>query len=69
MLEHILFLIIFFSMGVYDIRKMTKANLKKEILPYLALMLLALTVAFIHLLNPLTPSLSEILLRLFGIKE
>jgi hypothetical protein len=69
MLELIFMLAVLLGMGVYDLRKMKMASLKREMLPYLALMLTAAAVAVYSFINQNGPSLSRILMNLFGIKE
>lgn len=69
MTEFFIFLIIMLGLGVYDLRKMAEANLKKEVFPYLALSLLAGAVGLIYLAAPLGPSLAKIMFDLFNIKE
>jgi multisubunit Na+/H+ antiporter MnhC subunit len=68
-LELAAFLAILAGMGVYDLKKMKKANLKKEIVPYISLSLLSAAVALLFFLNPDAPSLAKLLMTLFGVKE
>jgi hypothetical protein len=68
-LELASFYAILVGMGVFDLSKMKKANLKREMAPYLVLSLLSAAVAFLFFKNPDGPSLSKLLLHLFGIGE
>lgn len=66
--ELILFLLAMIGFGIYDILKMKKADLKREIVPYLAMMFLAGGVGLVYLLNPTGPSIAKMLFGLFNIK-
>lgn len=69
MAELFMFLIVLIGISIYDLWKMKKATLKKEVLPYLAMTLLSAAVGLIYLINPFGPSISKILFDLFNIKE
>jgi hypothetical protein len=48
---------------------MKKAALKRELIPYAALMIPSAVIALVYYLNPRGPSLLKIMMSLFGIKE
>lgn len=67
--ELVLFVLVLIAISIFDLLKMKKANLKKEIVPYLALTLFSGAIGLLYLLNPYGPSISKILFGLFNIKE
>lgn len=69
MFELVFFLAVFVAVAARDIYKMKKAALKRELIPYAALMIPSAVIALVYYLNPRGPSLLKIMMSLFGIKE
>ena len=69
MIELVFILVPFFGLAVYDMKKMAKAKLKREFIPYIVLSFLALGVTLVYILYPYGPSLVKMIMTLFGIKE
>lgn len=67
MIELAIFIGVLIAFSIFDIRVMSKANLKKEILPYLVLSLIACSVGLIYFTNPFRDSIANMILSLFNI--
>jgi uncharacterized membrane protein len=65
MLEAVIYFFLLTVFSFIDIGKMTKANLKKESLPYILLAALAGVIGLLFFRNPYGDSLASRLLNLF----
>ena len=68
MLGVLTFLVILIIISVIDIRSMMKYSLKKEIIPYLVLMLISGSAGFLYLSDPYRKSIEYLILNIFNIK-
>ena len=62
------FFAILITLGCIDYQSMKKAKLKKELVPYLILMILAGAFAVFYLTNPHQESFIYIVIKLFKLK-
>ncbi len=67
-MELSVFFAVLIVFGIIDYRSMKKEKLKKEILPYLILMVLAGTFAVFYLTNPHRESFTYLVIKLFKLK-
>lgn len=68
MTELIMFFMVLILLSTLDIRAMKKANLMKEIIPYLVLTLMAGVVGFLFLVDPHGESVASRLLNLLHLE-
>ena len=64
----ILFIIFIFILSIFEIKKMLKNGLKKELTVFIFLTLLTLTLGYYYISNPYRRSISNIILTFFGIE-
>lgn len=63
------FFILVIVISFVDIKSMVKLKLKKEIIPYLGLMLITGVAGFLFLADPYRKSISYLILKIFNIQE
>lgn len=61
----ILFIIFIFILSIFEIKKMLKNGLKKELTVFIFLTLLTLTLGYYYISNPYRRSISNIILTFF----
>ena len=69
MLELSVFLLAAIIFSVIDIKSMMKFSLKREIIPYLVLMLTSGSVGLLYLADPYRKSILYFILTIFNIRE
>lgn len=68
MFELVIFILILVIMSIVDTRSMLKSKLKKEIVPYLILIIFSVGLGVFYLTDPSRDSLSYSIIKLFNLK-
>ena len=68
LLEFAVFILALIIMSIAEIRSMLRAKLKKEIVPYLILIVLSAALGWAYLTDPSRDSFSYTIIKLFNLK-